>query len=69
MFLYKNITWLSEVAGALLPSEEIEEFTNLSPGCLRVTGLSSSHEMFEFGEDLLDRQRGVEALENFRRQS
>jgi hypothetical protein len=35
-------------------SEEIEEFTNLSPGGLDITR-RSSHEVFEFGEDLLDR--------------
>jgi hypothetical protein len=43
------------IVGALLLGEEIEEFANLSPGCLDVTRLGSSDEVFEFGKDLLDR--------------
>ena len=35
--------------------EEVEQFADLSPGGLDVTGLCFAQEMFEFGEHLLDR--------------
>ena len=55
LFLYGNIAGVFEIVGALLLGEEIEEFADLSPGCLDVTRLGSSDQVFEFGEDLLDR--------------
>ena len=35
--------------------KEIEELADLSPCCLDVAGLCGSHQVLEFGEDLLDR--------------
>ena len=55
MFLYGTISRVFEVVGALLLGEEIEEFANLLPGCLDVARLGSWDEVFQLGEDLLDR--------------
>src|ERR1700692_651235 len=55
MFLYRNIPRVFEIIGALLAGEEIEEFADLSPGCLDVAWLCGSDQVFDFGEDLLDR--------------
>jgi hypothetical protein len=43
------------MVGALLLREKIEEFADLSPGCLDVARLCASDQVFEFGEDLLNR--------------
>jgi hypothetical protein len=55
MFLYGNIPWVFEIVGALLAGEEIQQFADLSPGYLDVARLCRSDQVFEFGEDLLDR--------------
>jgi len=47
----------SYVNGATFVGEEIEEFADLSPGCLEVSRFCSPHQMFELCKDLLDRAK------------
>ena len=51
----RSIARVSEVVGAFGWGEEVEEVADLAPGLLDGPGLGLSHEVLEFGEELLDR--------------